>query len=171
MGRLSRYGIALAPSGVITGLLKGTLDLWSYDYKNPANAFRDQSVRLRNLCDDALSQYASQLQTELHNLRQHLPQPTRENPYPPMEGLESVKAMESYIRDIEALRIQIRSAVSPPNEFVTRSQWENEQFLGDLTAIDRDLLRALTTVDEDSLAEVHRILARREERVRAYVAH
>ncbi|WDL97592.1 hypothetical protein [Alicyclobacillus sp. ALC3] len=171
MGRLSRYGVALAPSGVITELLKGTLDLWSYDYKNPANAFRDQSVRLRNLCDDVLGQYTSQLQSELHNLHQHLPQPTRENPYPKLEGLEAVEAMESYIRDIEALRIQIRSAVSPPNEFVTRSQWENEQFLGDLTAIDQELLLALTTIDEDSLAQVHRILARREARVLAYVVH
>lgn len=170
MGRLSNYGIALAPSGVITELLKGTLDLWSYDYKNPANAFRDQSVRLRNLCDDALGQYDTQLQAELHSLRQNLPQPTRENPYPPTEGLEAVGAMENYIREIEVLRTQVRSAVSPPNEFVTRGRWENEQFLGGLVEIDRELLAALTTIDEESLVEVRRILQKRTAWVRTFIA-
>jgi hypothetical protein len=171
MGRLSKYGIALAPSGVITGLLKGTLDLWSYDYKNPANAFRDQSVRLRNLCDEALSQYTSQLQGELHGLRQDLPQPTRENPYPSMEGLEAVKALESYIRQIEDLRTRIRSAVSPPNEFVTRSRAENEQFLSELTSVDRELLLALSDIDDDVIAEINQLLQSRSEKVRVFLAH
>ncbi|GMA59598.1 hypothetical protein NZD89_08705 [Alicyclobacillus fastidiosus] len=170
MGRLSKYGIALAPSGVISGLLKGILDLWSYDYKNPANAFRDQSIQLRNLCDDALAQYTTQLQTELYGLRQNLPQPTRENPYPAMEGIEAVKALERYIREIEALRVQVRSAVSPPNEFVKRSQAENEQFLGELVEVDRELLQALCVIDEDVIVEVRRILQRRMDRVRAFVA-
>jgi hypothetical protein len=171
MGRLSRYGIALAPSGVITGLLKGTLDLWSYDYKNPANALRDQSVRLRNLCDDALGQYMSQLQTKLHELRQNLPQPSREDPYPSMEALDAVKALESYIREIEAVRVQVRSAVSPPNEFVTRSASENEQFLRELSLIDRQLLQALSQVDEEAIAEVRHLLDTRQQRVRTFVSH
>lgn len=171
MGRLSKYGIALAPSGVITGLLKGTLDLWSYDYKDPSNALRDQSVRLRNLCDDALGQYTVQLQTKLHELRQNLPQPTRENPYPSMDGLDAVKALESYIRDIEGLRVQVRSAVSPPNEFVTRSKSENEQFLNQLTTIDRELLQSLSEVNEDTIAQVRHLLDERKERVRAFIAH
>ena len=171
MGRLSKYGIAHAPSGVITGLLKGTLDLWSYDYKNPANAFRDQSVKLRNLCDDALGQYVAQLQSELHMLRQNLPQPTRENPYPPMEGLEAVKALESYIRDIDALRVQVISAVTPPNEFVTRSQAENEQFLSELVSIDRELLESLSEINDDTIIEIPRLLEKRQNRVRAFVAN
>ncbi|QSO46511.1 hypothetical protein [Alicyclobacillus mengziensis] len=171
MGRLSKYGVALAPSGVITGLLKGTLDLWSYDYQNPANAFRDQSVKLRNLCDDALAQYTTQLQSELHRLRQNLPQPTRENLYSSMDGLEAVKAMESYIREIESLRVQIRSAVSPPNDFVRRSQAENDQFLGHLVQIDRELLQALSAIDEDTVAEVRKLLQKRTDTVRAFQAH
>lgn len=170
MGRLSKYGIALAPSGMISGVLKGTLDVWSYDYKNPANALRDQSVKLRNLCDDAMAQYTAQLQSELHRLRQSLPSPTRENPYPPMEGLEAVKAMESYIREIESLRVQIRSAVSPPNEFVRRSQAENEQFLASLVHIDRELMQALSVIDEDSINNVRRLLQKRTDTVRAFEA-
>lgn len=171
MGRLSRYGIALAPSGPITGLLKGTLDLWSYDYKNPANSFRDESVRLRNLCDDSLGQYTAQLQEKLKDLRKDLPQPTRENPYPPMEGLEAVKALEEYIREIEALRIQIRSACSPPNEFVRRGQAANEAFLGELAAIDRELLASLSAIDEDTISDVRQVLDKRLERVRAFVVN
>lgn len=170
MGRLSKYGIALAPSGVISGLLKGTLDLWSYDYKNPANAFRDQSIQLRNLCDDALAQYTAQLRTELHTLRQKLPQPTRENPYPPIEGIEAVKAFEDYIREIETLRTQVRSAVSPPNDFVKHSQVENEQFLAELVDLDRELLQALSVIDEDVIVEVRGILHKRTDRVRAFTA-
>gem|GEM_PF-2132777 len=171
MGRLSKYGIALAPSGPITGLLKGTLDLWSYDYKDPANSFRDESTRLRNLCDDTLGQYTAQLQEKLKDLRRNLPQPTRENPYPPMEGLEAVRALEEYIREIEALRVQVRSACSPPNEFVRRGQVENEVFLRELAAIDRELLESLSAIDEDTVADVRRILERRLDRVRVFVAH
>ncbi len=170
MGRLSKYGIAHAPSGVISGLLKGTLDLWSYDYKNPANAFRDQSIRLRNLCDDALAQYTAQLQEELHGLRQDLPQPTRENPYPSLDGLEAVEALERYLREVEALRVKVRSAVSPPNEFVRRSEWENEQFLSELAAVDRELLAAFSTVDEDTLAHVEELLQQRTAKVAAFIA-
>jgi hypothetical protein len=171
MGRLSKYGIALAPSGVITGMLKGTLDLWSYDYRDPANAFRDQSVRLRNLCDESMGQYTAQLRTQLHELRQNLPQPTRENPYPSMEGLEAVKALDGYIREVEALRVQVRSAISPPNEFVLRGAAENEQFLSELVTMDRQLLQVLSDIDEDTIAEIRQILNTRRERVRSFVAN
>lgn len=170
MGRLSNYGIALAPSGVITGFLKGTLDLWSYDYKHPSNAFRDKSIQLRNLCDNALAQYTTQLQYQLHGLRKQLPQPTRENPYPSMEGLEAVKALESYIREIEALRVQVRSAVSPPDEYVKRSRSQNEQFLGELAEVDRELLQALSVIDEDTIADVRRLLQKRANKVQAFLA-
>jgi wyosine [tRNA(Phe)-imidazoG37] synthetase (radical SAM superfamily) len=87
-----------------------------------------------------------------------------------MEGLEAVKAMESYIREIESLRVQIRSAVSPPNEFVRRSQAENEQFLASLVHIDRELMQALSVIDEDSIPNVRRLLQRRTDTVRAFEA-
>lgn len=88
-----------------------------------------------------------------------------------MDGLEAVKAMESYIREIEALRVQVRSAVSPPNELVRWSQVENEQFLGHLVQIDQELLQALSVIDEDRIADVYQLLQKRKDTVRAFQAH
>ncbi|MCL6453955.1 MAG: hypothetical protein K6T78_10140 [Alicyclobacillus sp.] len=161
MGRLTRYGIATAPAGPITTLLKGTLDLWSYDYRRPSNALRDQSQRLRNVCDEALAQYTKQLQQELRRLRQSLPEPTRENPYPPMEGLAAVKELESYIREVEGLRNRIVAAATPPNEFVRRSEEDNSRFFAQLAEVDKRLLAMLADISEDTLSAVDELLQER----------
>jgi hypothetical protein len=168
LSRLTRLGIAAAPNDAITLALRGILDLWSYDYSDPIHSLRTRSTQLLNACDDMFAKYSVHLQEDLHVLRKELPQPTRENPYPPTENLQTVKELEKYIRDVEALRVRIRSAAVPPTEVVRRGSGDNRLFFAELEAIDQDLMMATTHVTDESMPEVARILDQRDQKIREF---
>lgn len=159
---LEKYGVDMVPSSPISTLLIGALNAWSYDFKNPLNQLRDRSLQLRLLSDNALGRYTEQLKQELSKLRKQLPQPTRENPYPPMDGLEAVKELEAYMREIEALRIRILSASIPPQEIVRHSENDNLTLLTELHKVDEEILRALATLSDKSVQLVKQLLEKRE---------
>lgn len=167
MSRLTRLGIAKAPNDAVTQGLRGVLNLWSYNYSDPINSLRDRSTQLLNACDDMFARYSAHLQEDLHRLRQGLPEPTRENPFPPMEDLQIIKELEKYIRDIDALRVKIRSASVPPKEIVRHGHGDNHLYFAELEAIDQDLLMAATNVTDESLPEVVRLLDLRDEKIRS----
>lgn len=169
MSRLTRLGIAAAPNDAVTQGLRGMLNLWSYNDSDPINSLRDRSTQLLNACDDMFAKYTVHLQEALHNLRRQLPQPTRENPYPPMESLQDIRDLEKYIRDIEALRVRIRSAAVPPTEMVKRGSGENRLFFAELQAIDQDLMLASTHVSDESLPQVFQILEQRDRKIHEFL--
>jgi hypothetical protein len=166
LSRLTRLGIASAPTDAVTQTLRGVLNLWSYNYADPINSLRDRTTQLLNACDDMFARYSAHLQEDLHRLRQALPQPTREKPFPPMDDLQSIKELEKYIRDIEALRVKIRSASVPPMDIVSHGHGDNRLYFAELEAIDQDLLMAATNVTDESLPQVVRILDLRNEKIR-----
>ena len=158
-----RYGITLAPSSVITTLLLGALNAWTYDYRKPQNELRNRSLQLRNLADEALGKYKVQLSQELSRLRKLLPEPTRENSDPPMEGLAAVKALDAYIRSVESLRVRVQGAAIPPQEFVHHSQAGNQILLTELQNIDSDILRVLSELTPSTIEQVTDLLANRDD--------
>ncbi len=171
MSRLTRLGIARAPKDSITFVLQGMLNLWSYDYSDPLNSLRARSTQLQNACDDLLSKYSAHLAEDLHGLRQSLPQPTRENPFPSADDLAAVRDLEKYIRDIEALRVKIRSGSIPPTEMVKWRDGDNRLFFAELEAMDQDLMAAVTKVTEETLPEIVKLVDNREAKVQEYFVH
>ena len=161
--RITKYGVTLAPGQAVTTMLVGVLNGWSYDYRNPLNQLRDRSLQIRNIGADALTQYKQQLQQELAKLRKSLPEPTRENPYPPMDGLQAVIELEAYIRKVDSLQTRIQTAVIPPQEFVYHGRQENEDMLKALYELDVKLVQSLAQIDESFLEEVESVLRDREE--------
>lgn len=144
------------------------LNLWSYDYSDPINSLRARSTQLLNACDDVLSKYSAHLAEDLHGLRQSLPQPTRENPFPSEEDLASVRELEKYIRDIEALRVKVRSGSLPPTEMIKWRDGDNRLFFAELEALDQDLMAAVTGITDETLPQVVKLVDMREEKVREY---
>ena len=160
--RITKYGITLAPGQAVTTMLLGVLNGWSYDYRNPLNQLRDRSLQIRNVAADALTQYKQQLQRELAELRKNLPEPTRENPYPSMDGLQAVKELEVYIRKVETLQTRIQTASIPPQEFVYHGRQDNENMLKDLYELDVKLVQGLAQIDEEVLTQIEQVLKVRE---------
>ncbi|MCF8564321.1 hypothetical protein LLE49_06130 [Alicyclobacillus tolerans] len=154
MSRLTRYGVALAPSGAITAILEGLLNAWTYDVHSTPSQLHEQSLRLREAADDVLGKYLEQLRQELSGLRKSLPQPTRENPYPPMDGIEAVKDLESYMKRVERLRTSIRSAPLPARDLVWQGRGDYALLLAQLASMDADILRALGQLNEETLQNV-----------------
>lgn len=162
MGPLSKYGVVLAPSSAVKSLAMGWLNAWSYDYSSPAHVAAEASLNLRNACDDVLGKYLTELRGKLHLLRSQLPEPTRENPFPPADGLAAVKEMDAYVHQVEALRVKVQSLPIPPRDWVMESQSAHTLNLQDLETVDRQILSALAEVDETSLRFVEDLILRRE---------
>ncbi|EJY55551.1 hypothetical protein URH17368_1936 [Alicyclobacillus hesperidum URH17-3-68] len=161
MSDLMKYGIALAPRGVVNELLTGWMNAWFINVKDPKYRLRERSRALHNAIDNALGQYLAQLRQDLKKLRQALPEPTRENPYPPLEGLAAVKEMEQYIRRVEQVRTIALSAPIPPDEYVFHGTADNEQMLYELLAVDGEIATAMQSMDETTIDQIEAILVRR----------
>ncbi|TDY51259.1 hypothetical protein C7445_101260 [Alicyclobacillus sacchari] len=161
MSDLMKYGIALAPRGVVNELLTGWMNAWFVNVKDPKYRLRERSRALLNAVDNAMGQYLTQLRQDLKRLRQALPEPTRDNPYPPLDGLAAVKEMEQYIRRVEHVRTVALSAPIPPDEYVFHSTLENEQMLRELLAVDGEIATAMQTMDETTIDHIEGLLVRR----------
>ncbi|WP_067625168.1 hypothetical protein [Alicyclobacillus acidiphilus] len=169
MSDLMKYGIAVAPNNVVNTLLTGWMNAWFVNVKDPKYRLRDRMVGLHNTVDSALGEYTEQLKGELSKLRKSIPQPTRENPYPPLDGLEAVKDLEQYIRHVEAIRTKVLSASVPPDEYVFHGSSQNERLLSDLLAVDGELVSAMQTMTPETIDVIDDILRRRELLLRSFV--
>lgn len=167
-GSWSKYGIAVVPNRAITGLVNGLLNGWTYDYKLQSSQLYEQGLRLKEAADDALGQYAEQLRGQLQELRKALPEPTREEPYPSMDGLAAVKDLEDYIRKVESLRVSVLSAPIPPRDFVWSGDGDYALFLSNLSGLDVDILKAIRDLDEQGILRVSGLLEERRDLLQRY---
>ncbi|WP_258110855.1 hypothetical protein [Alicyclobacillus sp. SP_1] len=171
MSDLVRYGVQMAPPSASTTLLRGILNAWTYNPARPENGARDRSQAVRNACDEALAAYSDHLRSELSRLRRALPEPTRDNPYPPMDGLQAVRELERYLQQVDALRVRIQGAAIPPNDIIGHGRADNRLLFIELESADRDLLQALLELHEHSISVVEGILAHREDILRQFDSH
>jgi len=168
MGDLDNYGVFMAPDHIITTMLTGLLNAWVYDYKAQSSQLSEQSLRLREAADETLGNYSEQLRAELARLRQVLPEPSRENPYPKMDGMKAIKELEAYMRKVERVRTSVRSAPIPPRDFVWSGSGDYALFLSNLFSIDVDLLRTLRDISSGTIDGIEVLLRRRRDLLTDY---
>lgn len=154
-------GIPLEPDEVIRTTALGWLNAWTYDYADPQNFLRDTSVQVRNNADRILGEYLSQLRKSLAELRQRFPSPTRENPFPPAELLDSARSLESYIRRVEGVRTTVIGASIPPRDLGRHSGSATVELLLQLRESDRKMIELLSTLNDSLIAELETHLAKR----------
>lgn len=164
-----KYGIAVAPNNVVNALLTGWMNAWFINVKDPKYKLRDRMVGLHNTVDAALGEYAEQMKNELGKLRKSLPQPTRENPYPPMDALEAVKDLEAYIHRVEGVRTAVLSSSIPPDEYVFHGSSENEQFLAQLLTVDGELVAGMQKMSPETIDGIEELIRRRRLLMRSFV--
>ena len=148
MSKLNRYGFTYAPSSLSTELLSGWLNAWSYNFRNSNNMLRDEILRLRNVCDEYLTQYYKDLGERLQALRKLIPEPTRETIYDSLDGLELVKEVETVMRNVDALRIRVRQ-LGVPTDFNTYGSDRLHVILQGCELLDREILELLRNPSEN----------------------
>ncbi len=163
MSALDRYSVVFVPRSVATELLNGWLLAWTTQFRQPIKQLRAESLALQNAADQMLGLYLPQLQEELSKLRKKLPQPTRENPDPPLDGIEAVKEMESYIREVESLRTLIRSASIPTQKLSIQSTSELWMITQQIVETDQRLIHELQQINPESIKSVMGLLNEREQ--------
>ncbi len=154
----------------MTALLQNAMTGWGYNAHDLENQIRAQSIRLRNLADEALSSCLQQLRGTLSDLRKQLPEPTRENPFPPREPLERIAERERFIRDLEDLRVSLQSQPIPTKDIVWRQKGEHLALLDRLRAVDLEVFTVLLAPDDDVAERIRGLLHKRELLLRDYIA-
>lgn len=161
----SRY----CPSPVVRAIILGILNAWTIDYFSTPNQLRDRSLQVRNVCSETFSQYKKQLRTELSTLQAGLPKPTRENPYPSLEGIEEIKKVEAMIQKVEAIQTKIQTASIPPNLPSHFNKDRYQSLLMNLYQTDLRLLRTMESFKNISDLEiVEAILSERNQLVQVF---
>lgn len=168
MSDLTRYGVSMAPNRVVNTLLTGWLNAWVVNVKDPNFRLRERSLQLHNTIDEAFAAYLVQLKAELSKLRKMLPEPTRENPFPPMEGLSAVKELEAYLRRVEHVRTLALSAPVLQDDFIFHDHDANSRLLADLYDLDVDLVTSARDMSPDSVDQVEGILTRRQAMIKEF---
>lgn len=154
------------PETSITLPLLGLLNGWSYDYNDPINQLRDKSVLLHNAIGHSLQQYGQQLKEKLRSLRQALPEPSAENPFPDPKQMQPIRTLERFIREVEALRTAVENAAVPAT-LPRRGQGDIHLFYAQLQSLDCDLLQATVHLNQESIEDVRAILGKRDQLVRS----
>lgn len=165
-----RWASDVAPSGTVAAFFDNAAHGWGYDRHSAENQIRAQSLRLRNLVDEGLGAYGTQLRETLRALRRELPVPTRESPLPPADALSRLRGVEGRIREVEDLRTLVQGLPLPSRDIVWRSKEDHLAFLDRLRALDLELLTACSEASGDFLDRVKRIMARRESLLAEYIA-
>ncbi len=166
----NRQGVDLAPSHSLAALLHDAMTGWGYNTHDLENQIRAQSIRLRNLAGEALAHYLLQLRGALSALRRGLPEPTRENPFPPKEQLQEIAEWERHIRDLEDLRVSLEGQAMPTRDIVWRQKGEHLALLDRLRAVDLEIFTVLLAPDDDVAKQLRGLLHKRELLLRDYIA-
>jgi len=166
----SRNGVDLAPQGSVAAMLHNAATGWGYNQHDPQNQMRAQSLRLRNLVDDALADYLRQLRNKIGLLRKGLPEPTREQPFAPREQLDAIADCEEFVRSVESLRVSVQGLPMPTKDIVWRGKGEHVALLDRLRGVDLELFTALLEPDDEVVETIHRILHKRDALLKEYIA-
>jgi len=135
---------AIDSAGSVQRLVENLFYGWGYNAYRKENQLRADDLLIRSKLSDLLSQCRSLIHDkEMDWRREHLPAPTRENPFPNPESVKVAKKLEAQSKQIESLEVQIRTAPVPENDRV----WQRHRAEGDtltkLALIDRKMAEAI----------------------------
>jgi hypothetical protein len=90
---------------------------WGYNFYRLENQLRMDDLLIRSKVSELLSQARSDVvNAELAYRREHLPPPTRDNPFPDAQAVKTAKAIQAAADAISAVEGVIRHAPAPEND-------------------------------------------------------
>lgn len=155
-------------AGPVKATLSNLFYGWGYNFYRKENQLRADDLLIRAKISELLGQCKEHLkQLEGAFRREHLPPPTREQPFPDRAAVAAAQALERTRGEIEALEVRIRNARVPEMDRINQRHRNERDTLEKLAAIDSDLVSAVITLREgvvritdpaSASAEVSRLL-------------
>ena len=122
---------------------------WGYNFYNRGNAARADDLLVREKAAHQLGEAAAALSAlEVAYRRQFVPNPTRENPYPPADAMERLRAIGGLKARISDVAVRIRGAATPTQDRIWFRLRNEQTLLYQLLTFDQSLIAAAQQVSE-----------------------
>lgn len=122
-----------------------------YNFYDTENQARADDLLVRQQASDALGQASAILQTLETDFRQRfLPPATRDNPFPPSDIMESVRALGRLREKIRALEAAIRGMSVPSQDKIWWRFRQEPSLLHNLLTFDLGLLQRTAEIAQQS---------------------
>jgi hypothetical protein len=128
---------------VVSNLFYG----WGYNFYRRENQLRADDLLIRSKLSELLGQCRAHLAALESAFRhEHLPPPTRENPFPDSAAVASVQALQRVQHEIESVETAIRTASVPELDRIHQRHRNEAETLQKLVTVDGDLVLAVVTL-------------------------
>lgn len=144
-------GEAGAAKQVLSNLFYG----WGYNFYRRENQLRADDLLIRGKLSELLGEGRAHIASlEAAYRREHLPPPTREQPFPDSVAVAQAQALQRVQRDIESLETTIRTASVPEMDRVHQRHQNEADVLEKLVAVDSDMVEASMML-RDAILRIH----------------
>ncbi len=131
---------AITAAGSVQRLVENLFYGWGYNAYRMENQLRADDLLIRSRLSNLLSQCRECIrQREMDWRREHLPQPTREHPFPDKNAVYAAQVMDTFGKQLEAVEVRIRTAPVPENDRVWQRHRNEADTLANLARIDREM--------------------------------
>jgi hypothetical protein len=114
---------------------------WGYNFYRIENQLRTDDLLVRSKVSELLAAARTDVvNTGIKYRHEHLPPPTRENPFPNPESVRTAKAIDEVAAGLTAVAAQIRSAPTPENDRMWQRHRNEANTLIQLGSVDRELV-------------------------------
>jgi hypothetical protein len=138
------------------------LHQWVFDYSNPKNYIADNDIQIRNNCDKILGEFAKTITSQMQEIIEQVPEPTREVPFPENPNKDEIAECKKALKKIESIRTKLINASIPPIEKHYKSDRKYLDSLVQVKSVDVELFMQLSELDVDKLDEIEELLQKRD---------
>ena len=113
---------------------------WGYNFYRVENQLRADDQLVRSKCTLLLNAASGSVESAEHTYRrEHLPAPTRANPYPNAEAISNAQSLERLAHELRALTGQLTALPVPANDRMTQRYRHEAETLQTLIEHDAEL--------------------------------
>ena len=114
---------------------------WGYNFYRVENQLRTDDLLVRSKVGELLADARIDVvNTGIKYRHEHLPPPTRENPFPNADAVRIAKAIDEAAAGLTAVAAQIRSAPAPENDRMWQRHRNEANTLFQLGEVDKEMV-------------------------------
>ena len=115
---------------------------WGYNFYRTENQLRTDDLLIRSKVGELLAEARADIVTAgLAYRHEHLPPPTRENPFPSAEAVRTAQAIDAAAAELAAIAGQLHGAPAPGNDRMWERHRNEADTLARLSQIDKEMVR------------------------------
>lgn len=141
----------ISDAGAIRRIVENMYNGWGYNAYSKKNQLRADDLLIRGKISELLSDLRNHWSLREQEWRlEHLPEPTREHPFPDANAVKAAQSMQAIQKLIESFEAVIRTAEVPTNDKVWQRHRDEGITLTKLMDIDNAILEILVGMLESS---------------------